>query len=282
MLEFELGPFESVADRVYVAVAEPATVNVGLVVGSKGAVVIDTGSSPAQGAAILAQAREIAGEVPIVGVIITHGHFDHWFGLAAFDGIPSYGHASLSPQETDDQRDVDCADLEVPPCDLRRPTDTFLLAKTLDLGDCRLECVHFGPGHSPADVVVFVPERQVVFTGDLTENGAPVQVGEDSNLAEWPRTLDGVLGTLRKGVVVVPGHGEPSDHMFAVLQRGTIAGIYQTLEDLYGRGVTVEHVFEQGSWPQGWDEETVEEVADLVFSQFRAAGKKPGRHLPVV
>ena len=51
-MEFSLSEFEPVGDRVHVAVAEPEGVNVGLVVGSTGALLVDTGSSPEQGRAI--------------------------------------------------------------------------------------------------------------------------------------------------------------------------------------------------------------------------------------
>ena len=59
-----MGTFEAVADRVYVAVAEPASVNIGLVVGTEGALVVDTGSCPAQGAEIRRRAAAVAGDVP--------------------------------------------------------------------------------------------------------------------------------------------------------------------------------------------------------------------------
>lgn len=63
-MEYSLGPFVPVADRVHVAVAEPEGVNVGLVVGSTGALLVDTGSSPEQGRAIRAAAEAVAGGVP--------------------------------------------------------------------------------------------------------------------------------------------------------------------------------------------------------------------------
>lgn len=49
-MEFSLSEFEPVGDRVHVAVAEPEGVNVGLVVGSTGALLVDTGSSPSRAA----------------------------------------------------------------------------------------------------------------------------------------------------------------------------------------------------------------------------------------
>lgn len=60
-MEFTLSGFEPIADRVYRAVAQPASVNIGLVVGSTGALLIDTGNSPAQGAMIRDAAQAVAG-----------------------------------------------------------------------------------------------------------------------------------------------------------------------------------------------------------------------------
>ncbi len=228
-MTFSLSEFEPVADRVYRAVAEPEAVNLGLVVGTTGALVVDTGSSPAQGRAVREAAQRVAGPVPLTHVVVTHAHYDHLFGLAAFADLDTLGHRGLADsvrRHPPAPAELEAAGLDpVPsdPAEVPLPARTFGLATTVDLGDCYVEIVHFGRGHTDHDVVVLVPGRGVVFAGDLLESSAPPSVGPDSHLSEWPKTLDGLLGTLRPAAVVVPGHGEPMDRTAAFMQRAELA-----------------------------------------------------------
>lgn len=260
-----LGQFETVTDRVHKAVADPDAVNIGLVVGSTGALVVDTGSSPAQGAAILEAARRTAGDVPVVAVVVTHHHHDHLHGLAAFAGIPSIGHAGLGGSAA---------------AGVALPERGIHLAAAVDLGDCRAEIVHFGPAHTPGDVVVVVPERHVVFAGDLLEQSGPPDVGPDTDLKAWPSALDGILGLLTPASVVVPGHGDPVDFDFAIRQRGEIAGTYAQAEELYRRGVPLAEAYAAAPWL--WDEPTVTALLPHVYGRLAAAGVRPTRTLPLL
>lgn len=112
--------WRQLSPRTYLTTVDPHGVNVGLVVGDESAALIDAGNDADQGAALLSSAWKKAG-VPVVHVVITHHHDDHWAGLAGMNGVESYGHASL-------------LDLQGP-----APSDTFHLAKIVDLGGVRLE-----------------------------------------------------------------------------------------------------------------------------------------------
>ena len=91
---FALGPWQEVAPNVFRAVAEPESVNLGLVVGSERALLVDTGSSPAQGAAVRASVAAVT-DRPLTAVAVTHWHYDHAFGLAAFADLLTIGHESV-------------------------------------------------------------------------------------------------------------------------------------------------------------------------------------------
>lgn len=276
-MDFSLGGFEAVADRVYVAVAEPASVNIGLVVGTTGALVIDTGSSPAQGKAILASARQIAGDVPVTHVVVTHHHYDHLFGLAGFDGVASLGHAGLGADlDAHQGLDADLAALGLQRDAVVLPDRTFSLAASVDLGDCHAEIVHVGKGHTGSDAVVIVPERDVVFAGDLLEESGHPCIGADSHLKSWPSTLDGTLGTLRPSTVIVPGHGKPLDRMAAFMQRAELHWMYQRIEGLFTKAVPLSEAYAAADdWP--WDEDTVRELLPHVYAQLAASGLVPQR-----
>ena len=282
-VEFSLGSFEPVADRVHVAVAQPASVNIGLVVGTTGALLVDTGSSPAQGRAILAAARAVAGPVPVTHVVVTHAHWDHLCGLGGLDGVASWGHADLEADlEANPLLADELAELGLARGDVVLPERRFHRAGSVDLGDCHAEFLHFGPGHTASDAVVVVPERRVAFLGDLVESGARPSVGPDSHLFEWAATLDWTLGSLHAETLVVPGHGTPLDRMSGYLQRGELSWIRQRLEGIYLRGVPADKAYDEArDWL--WEEDVVRALAPHAFAQFRASGLVPerARRLPL-
>ena len=92
----------------------------------------------------------------------------------------------------------------------------------LDLGDRRVEIAHLGRGHTEGDLVVVVPDADVLFAGDLLESAGPPSFGPDSVPDEWPATLDAVIGLMTATTVAVPGHGEPVGREFVFEQRGWI------------------------------------------------------------
>lgn len=258
-MQWTVGTWEPVADEtpgVFRAVCEPDAVNVGLVVGEHGHLVIDTGSSPKQGRAIRDAALTHAG-VPLAAVAITHAHHDHVGGLAAFDDVPSLGHRSVPG--------------------LTRP---LALAATVDLGGVHCEVVHFGAGHTGGDAVVVVPERRVVFAGDLLEESGPPQFDADTATRSWPTSLDGVLGMLRPGTRIVPGHGAVMDRQRAFLQRAEIAAVWAEAEHQLGRGVLADAALDAGNWP--WERDVMEPILPLVYAELASIGKTPGRRLPVL
>ena len=271
-MQFSLTPFEELRPGAWRAVAQPASVNIGLVAGTSGALLIDTGSTPAQGADIRSAAEDVLG-VPLVGVVVTHAHFDHYYGLAAFDDLPTYGHESLVTALDADQVDVEASDLGFDRTELKPPNRPMALARMVDLGDRYVEIVHFGRGHTAGDLVVIVPDLQLIFTGDLFEQSAPPAMGPDCFLKEWPAALDGILGLVNADTMLVPGHGEPFDQVFAFTQRAEISAVYGQVEYLIAQGVKQEDALATGEWQ--FDDETIAAVLPIAYAQLATEGKVP-------
>lgn len=276
-MQFSETDFEELRPGSWRAVALPASVNIGLVAGPTGALLIDTGSSPQQGARLRVAAEAVAG-VPLVGVVVTHAHFDHYYGLAAFDDLPTYGHESLLAALDAEQVSEEAAGLGFEASALRPPNRPLSLARMVDLGGGhRAEIVHFGRGHTAGDLVVIVPQAGLIFTGDLLEQGAPPAMGPDCFLKEWPAALDGVLGLVDEHTLLVPGHGEPFDRTFAFTQRAQISSVYGQAEYLVGQGVAQADALTTGEWQ--FDDETIAQVLPIAYAQLAAEGKLPGRRL---
>ena len=219
---FVLGPWREVAAGVLLAVAEPDAVNLGLVVGSERALLVDTGSSPAQGRAV----RQSIGSLtdrPLAAVIVTHWHYDHAFGLAAFADLETIAHESVRDRLSTPAATAEATRLGVDPAEVARPNREIVVAAALDLGGRRVEVAHLGRGHTDGDLVVVVPDADLVFAGDLIESAGPPSFGPDSVPDEWAGTLDGLIGLMSDQTVAVPGHGDPVDREFVFEQRGRIA-----------------------------------------------------------
>lgn len=219
---FSLGPWRTLREGVYVAVAEPESVNLGLVVGAVGCVLVDTGSSPDQGRAVRAAIAEVT-DRPLVAVALTHWHYDHAYGLAAFADLPTVGHESVAGRLQSAEAAADAERLAVDPAELAVPSRPIVLAAAYDLGDRRVEIAHLGPGHTDGDLVVVVPDADLIFAGDLIESAGPPSFGPDSDADQWATTLDSVIGLMTERTRAVPGHGEPVDREFVFEQRGRIA-----------------------------------------------------------
>jgi glyoxylase-like metal-dependent hydrolase (beta-lactamase superfamily II) len=215
-------PWREVRSGVYVAVAEPESVNLGLIVGSRRALLVDTGSSPAQGRTLRASLAA-ATDRRLTAVVVTHWHYDHAFGLAAFADVPRIAHESVHSRLLSAEAAAEAKRLGVDSHELGEPNVEIAVATALDLGDRRVEIAHLGRGDTDGDLVVVVPDADVLFAGDLLESAAPPSFGPDSVPDEWPATLDAVIGLMTATTLAVPGHGEPVDREFVFEQRGWIA-----------------------------------------------------------
>lgn len=276
-MQFTIGEFRQIAPGIHLTTCEPANVNVGLVVGARSAMLIDAGASAEQGAALLAAARAVS-PVPVTHVVITHSHWDHWFGLAGMPDVVSLAHKDLAMTEAHAEQ-VPFARGAVTP-EPPEPTERFSIAKAVDLGDLRVELLHFGGAHTASDVLVWVGPRNVCFAGDLLEEAGDPQFAAESNISNWPTVLDGILGATNDETIFVPGHGQPVDRMFAFRQRAEIGMLYSNTEMLIHRGVKLADAAASDEWP--FQPETLDAALPLIYAELEARGVKPRTHLPLL
>ncbi|MFI7576480.1 MBL fold metallo-hydrolase [Micromonospora sp. NPDC049497] len=229
------GRFVEVADRVHVYREPLLRVNVTLVVGDDAALLVDTLSTAGQAAALAEAARAVT---PHPWTLVnTHHHFDHCFGnatLAADPPRPVYAHeraAAALREEPDRLRREAYEEMreehpalagELADTELLAPTHTVHFETVLDIGGRRVVLRHPGRGHTDADLVVHVPDADVLVAGDLVEQSGPPAF-EESYPLQWPDTVAELLRTLTPATVVVPGHGETVDAAFVRAQHAQLA-----------------------------------------------------------
>jgi glyoxylase-like metal-dependent hydrolase (beta-lactamase superfamily II) len=278
--------FVEVASRVWVAHHEWMHVNITLVGGSDGLVMVDTHGS-AHAAREVADAVRRLGAGPVTALVNTHDHWDHWFGndvmATDFGDLPIHATefalermAQAGGRPDPEQFTGRPRAEEILDTSLRPATRGFSSAIALDLGDRVVELIHPGRGHTAGDLVVRVPDADVMVAGDLVEESDKPFIGDDSFPLEWPLTLDLVLGLTTDDTVVVPGHGQLVDKDFVQEQRTELGVIAETVRDLASRGVPVARALDEGEWP--WDRSLLTSAVRLGYEHLPRSQKR----LPLV
>jgi glyoxylase-like metal-dependent hydrolase (beta-lactamase superfamily II) len=206
---------------------------VGLVVGAGTALLVDAGSSLAEGARLRESAQRLAGR-RVTHLALTHPHFDHVFGAAAFAGAQMYAAVGLETVFAHEREDLrlDAIRHGLPPADAEEAVDALTAPRrlvsgewTLDLGEGRQALLaNVGPGHTAHDLAVLVPGTpEIVFCGDLVEESGEPQAGPDAVPSRWPDALDRLLALGGEDALYVPGHGAVVDAAFVRRQRDELA-----------------------------------------------------------
>ncbi|GAB7006193.1 MBL fold metallo-hydrolase [Nocardioides sp. AN3] len=259
--------FREIADRIWLARYEWWDVNITLVGGSTGLLMVDTHASTRAARQVIDDVRRL-GVGGVTRIVNTHEHFDHTFGNAELRR--AYGDPPIHATDTAAARTVSSGErakerygadaddpraAEIAETDIVAADRTFASVAALDLGDRLVELAHPGRGHTAGDLVVRVPDADVVLAGDLLEESGPPVYGDDSFPLEWPTTIDVVLGMLTASSVVVPGHGLPVDRAWVEQQRNDLAWVTANIRELAGRGVPAAQAAEATEWPwptDGW------------------------------
>jgi len=208
---------------------------VGAVAGSAGVLVVDTGASLREGAWLRRQLEGIFGR-PVTHMALTHPHFDHVLGAAAFAGVEVYGAVGIDTclaRSRDELREdavrhgADREETAQAVDVLVRPHHRVVGELTVSLGDREVLLANVGPAHTAHDLAVLVPAgsggRDVVFCGDLVEESGEPQAGPDAHPLHWPAALDRLLALGGEDAVYVPGHGAVVDAAFVRAQRDALA-----------------------------------------------------------
>ena len=180
--------------------------NTGFITGNDAVSVVDTCFTEARTRSFLSAIANVT-ELPIRTLVNTHHHGDHTHGNFLLPAASIVGH-ELCRQTVIDTGihalrplfpNVVWGDLELAP-----PFITFQERLDLYVDDLKLELHFMGPAHTTNDVVVWLPERRLLFTGDLAFNGGTpfVAMGSISgSLIALERLRQFDAGT------IVPGHG---------------------------------------------------------------------------
>jgi glyoxylase-like metal-dependent hydrolase (beta-lactamase superfamily II) len=246
--------------------------NIVAVRGDDGFLIVDTRVSHRQADEILADLRELGAE-PVRAVINTHGHNDHAFGNHRFRPAPIWGHARCARMVRDTgARQLaavaaaipalaeELAEVVLDPPDRTFDGDSALVE--FDAGGRQIELRYLGRGHTDNDVVVLIPDADVLLAGDLIENGAPPYFG-DGYPMDWPATVERMVD-LATGAVV-PGHGDVGDRAFVVRSMVEIRGIAELASLVHAGTISLDDAVLRTAYPA----DTAREPLERALAQLR-------------
>lgn len=262
--------------------------NGGFLAGKDSALLLEGYMSPA-GPAFQIEALRVVSQVPVKGALDTHYHVDHTMGNAYYgaNGIPLWAHAGvakrmvaeygslqgkekaavLAPYEKSASEaktelgkkhaqewvaiagrlyDMsNSAVLALP----NHPIDPAALPMKIDLGG--LTAVVEGyPGHSGTDLIVRVPEQNVVYAGDLIFSGSyPVMFDTQATMSGWMATLK-TFASWDKDTLFVPGHGPICGQDWIAKFREVFDDIVEQAEKLHKAGVPAGEAVDQYVVPE--------------------------------
>lgn len=197
--------------------------NAGFVVTGQGVVVIDALGSPVLAQRLLEQIRAITPQ-PVTHVIVTHYHPDHFYGLQTFKAM---GARIIAHRAARDYLQSDGAQLRLQTA--RQDMAPWVNGQTrlveadqwldreqlLTVGSVQFQIKPMGPAHTPEDLVVYLPGKKLLFTGDLVFRNRLPFVGQ-ADSGRWLKALDALLAF--DATTIVPGHGPVSTQGHTDLQ----------------------------------------------------------------
>lgn len=246
--------FDQVGEGVFRRRYESLDLNVGVVIGDDGVLVVDTRASHREAQQLVDELSALTSK-PVRWVVNTHYHWDHVFGNAVFEDAEIWGHELCQAALNDFGEDMRASAKKWLPDeyhdDIDRvrivsPRRTFADTVSLQIGrDVRL--TYHGFAHTDSDIVVRVPDADVAFFGDMVEEGAPPWFG-DSYPVAWPLALR--LASDELPSVVVPGHGDVVDPRFVEAQHQDLVAVAEVATSYVTGEAELEEAVGRGPYPE--------------------------------
>ncbi len=229
-----------VSEHVYAIVGFP---NIGIVVGDRATLVVDTGLGARNGAIVLKQAEKLA-KAPNLYLTTTHFHPEHAMGEQAFPPRTIIIRPAVQQEEMN-QHASEMMDLFrgfsaqskelLADVKLRPPDITFDKEIKLDLGGVTARLFWWGPAHTQGDEMIFVVEDSVLIPGDIVQDKiVPNMPNADASVKNWLAILDRLEPLHPR--LVVPDHGALGDGSLIAKERAFLGDLQTRSLELKRQG----------------------------------------------
>lgn len=181
--------------------------NNGFIVGDRGIILIDTKTTVASEKLALAELAKVSNK-PITHVIITHSDTDHANGLPA---LPSAGLTIIAQEYC--KNFLAAVSAKGGPAALPReyvPNKTVDKKEAMTIDGVRIELYHWAPAHTGGDLVVYLPDEKIAFTGDaynsrLNVPNIHMNAGRGGSAVGWNEQMKGMISL--NADLYINGHG---------------------------------------------------------------------------
>ena len=267
---------KQVGPNVWAAIDNPAAkgvaaANSGFVIGDDGVAVIDSFMSAAAAKELLSEIRRRT-KLPIKFVVNTHYHLDHVAGNGVFADAGATIVAHRNVRRWIRTENVRLVGDNAPP-DIRAMIEGFRSPSVVYTEDIKLYLgarhvhVRFFPGHTGGDSVVFVPDANVAFAGDLLwRRILPNMV--DGTTTAWMATLD-TLAKTNARYTFVPGHGDVANAGDVGALRDYFGALLKVVGDVQRQGKSGVALVEAATPPLRKTYGRWDSFAGLVTSNIR-------------
>ena len=190
--------FDEIGEGLYAFTAE-GDPNSGVIIGDDSVMIVEAQATPRLANKVIECVRSVT-DKPISHVVLTHYHAVRVLGASAFGADQIImGDTARSMVVERGQEDWDSEFQRFPRLfeghesipGLTYPTTTFSEDMTVYLGNRRVDLMHLGRAHTAGDIVIHVPDENVMFTGDIVEDHSACYCG-DGHFAEWGDMLDNI------------------------------------------------------------------------------------------
>jgi glyoxylase-like metal-dependent hydrolase (beta-lactamase superfamily II) len=258
--------FTEVGPGLYAFTAE-GDPNTGVIIGDESVMVVEAQATPRLARKVIECIRGVT-DKPISHLVLTHYHAVRVLGASAY-GAREVIMSEAARGMVEERGAEDWASEfgrfprlfqgheEIP--GLTWPTTTFSEAMTVYLGKRKVEIMHLGRAHTAGDAVVWVPDAEVMFTGDIVEYHSACYCG-DGYFSDWADTLNNIAGF--DPVAIAPGRGDAliGREMVAKALDATadfVESTYRPVAKVAARG---------GSLKEAWD--AVRAACDHKFKDY--------------
>lgn len=258
--------FTEIGRGLYAFTAE-GDPNSGVIIGDDSVMVIEAQATPRLAEKVIEEIRRVT-DKPISHLVLTHYHAVRVLGASAF-GAPQVimshvagamvAERGMEDWKSEFQRFPRLFEGHESIPGLTWPTTTFGDSMTVYLGKRRIELMTLGRAHTAGDAVIWVPDEQVMFTGDIVEYRSACYCG-DGHFGDWGPTLDAVASFNPRAIA--PGRGDALDTPELVQ-----AGLECTREFLDSTYMPAAMAAARGgSLKEAWD--GVRDACDSKFSDY--------------
>ena len=204
--------FEEIGRDLFAFTAE-GDPNSGIIIGDESVMVIDAQATPTLARRVIEKVRSVT-DKSISHLVLSHYHAVRVLGASEYKAnniIMSSKARSMVLERGQEDWDSEFdrfprlfkGHQEIP--GLTWPTTTFENKMSVFLGKRRIDLYFLGRAHTAGDIVIHVPDSNVLFTGDIVEYKSACYCG-DAHLQDWPATLKNIAKF--QAVSLVPGRGD--------------------------------------------------------------------------